>query len=87
MRNCLFAKKTKTGKEAGDTLLDHLEKVENGEFIDNPAEDSGSESIENLITKTQTTFLTTEELMKEADMATKNILLNSSDSDMGKYLN
>ncbi|XP_053988590.1 transcriptional regulator ATRX homolog isoform X1 [Hylaeus volcanicus] len=78
-RHSSFVKKTK-GKETEETLLDHLKRVENGEFVDNSKEDSDLESM-NLSTKAKTTIQTNEDLMKEADMATKKMLLDSTDSD------
>ncbi|XP_076625652.1 uncharacterized protein LOC143344008 isoform X2 [Colletes latitarsis] len=79
-RNSSSAIKIQKEKETEDTLLDHLMKVANGEFIGNSEEHSDSESM-NPITEVQSNFPTTEELIMEADMATKKMLLNSSDSD------
>ncbi|XP_076680852.1 uncharacterized protein LOC143375529 isoform X2 [Andrena cerasifolii] len=75
-------KKAKAAKEEEDSLLNHLKKVENGEFDKNLERDSSSDSI-NAIEEPQIAFSTNEELMKEADMVAKNMLLNS-DSDIGE---
>ncbi|CAL7933444.1 unnamed protein product [Xylocopa violacea] len=68
-------------KEEEDSLLDHLKKVQNGECVENIGEDSSVEN-DDSISKTQSTFKTNEQLMIEADAATKRILLYSSDSDI-----
>ena len=62
--------------------MNHLEKVENGEFDETLEPDSGSENI-NAIAEPQITLSTNEELMMEADRIAKNMLLNS-DSDIGE---
>ncbi|XP_076240045.1 uncharacterized protein LOC143182745 [Calliopsis andreniformis] len=82
IRNCSSKKKGKAAKEVEDSLLDHLKKVENGEFNENPQDDSGSEN-NALIIKPQSVFMSKEALMKEADKVAKNMLLYS-DSDIGE---
>lgn len=85
MQSSTPKKKTKAAKEEEDSLLNHLKKVENGEFDENLERDSGSENI-NAIAVPQIAFSTNEQLMMEADRIAKNMLLNS-DSDIGNYLN
>lgn len=79
-RSALSKKKTNAAKQEEDSLMDHLKKVENGEFHENIQDDDYENS--NSATKLQTTFATTAELMMEADDAVKKNLLNS-DSDIG----
>ncbi|XP_017787977.1 PREDICTED: transcriptional regulator ATRX homolog [Habropoda laboriosa] len=79
----LRKKRTWTTKEEEDSLLNHLMNIEDEEFVEHAGEDSNSEH-DNPIVKTQASFQTNDELMAEADAVAKNILLCSSDSDMGE---
>lgn len=77
---CLKRRLTQQNKKKTLLWIDHLKKVENGEFHENIQDDDYENS--NSATKLQTTFATTAELMMEADDAVKKNLLNS-DSDIG----
>lgn len=79
-------KRTKAAKEAKDTLLNHIMEGEVGEeFLKRTEEDCNTEN--NIPTvAAQSHIQTNDALMKEADAATKQLLLHSSDSDIGWYM-
>ncbi|CAK9817184.1 Transcriptional regulator ATRX homolog [Anthophora quadrimaculata] len=79
----LRKKKTSAVREEEDSLLNHLMKVENTEFVEHSGEDSNSAN-DNRTAEIQASFQTNDELIAEADAVTKNILLCSSDSDIGE---
>lgn len=76
------SKKKLSTKETKDSLLDHLEKVKNGEFIEDEEKNANSDSSASTVLIPRANVQTNEQLMLEADKATKNMLLNSSDSDI-----
>ncbi|XP_017760538.1 PREDICTED: transcriptional regulator ATRX homolog [Eufriesea mexicana] len=83
-RSPLFRKVKKSKvKEVEDSLLDHLKNVEDGKFLENTEEESNMEN-DASNPKTQACIQTNEELIIEADAATKKVLLCSSDSDIGE---
>ncbi|XP_076390210.1 uncharacterized protein LOC100874907 [Megachile rotundata] len=77
----ISSKKKLAAKETKDSLLDHLEKVKNGEFVEDADKNAHSDSSTSTILLPRANIQTNDQLMLEADKATKNMLLNSSDSD------
>ncbi|XP_034191688.2 uncharacterized protein LOC117609444 isoform X3 [Osmia lignaria lignaria] len=73
-------RKKLTLKETEDSLLDHLEKVKNGDIIEDTEKGTNSEGSSTIL-QAETTFQSKDDLMLEADIVVKNMLLNSSDSD------
>ncbi|XP_017875510.1 transcriptional regulator ATRX homolog isoform X2 [Ceratina calcarata] len=69
-------------KEAEETLLDHLKRIEEGNFDEAVGNDAVSDpENDNTVMKTDTTMQSNEDLIKQADAVTKKMLLYSSDSD------
>ncbi|XP_043266891.1 transcriptional regulator ATRX-like [Venturia canescens] len=78
--------KKKTTKEREETLLDHLEKVKNGEHIElsNESESETSNKEDNRVDKNKPKDHSEDSLFAEADEMAKKRLLESSDSETGE---
>lgn len=72
-------------EEEEDSLTDHLKKIQDEDVSINA--DDGSDDDEpnlNSTIETHSAVLTNDDLMLEADKVAKDLLLNSSDSNLGK---
>lgn len=72
-----------TTKEVEESLMDHLKRIENEESLVVQAVYSSDEFADS-VTKLDTTLVSNEALLLEANKAAKQSLLNSTDSDVGK---
>ncbi|XP_017875511.1 CAP-Gly domain-containing linker protein 1-like [Ceratina calcarata] len=69
-------------KEVEETLLDHLKRVEEGDFNEAIGNDAVSDpENDNTVTKSDTSMQSNKDSIKKADTVTKKMLLYSSDSD------
>ncbi|XP_015180488.1 PREDICTED: transcriptional regulator ATRX-like isoform X2 [Polistes dominula] len=76
--------KTKiSSSEKEDSLLEHLKKVQDGSAsIDMQDDSDNNEQNLNSLVENHSAILTNDDLILEADKIAKDLLLNSSDSDM-----
>lgn len=72
-------------EEEEDSLMDHLKKIQDGSISVNAEDDSdNNEQNLNSTIESHSAILTNNDLMLEADRIAKDLLLNSSDSNLGK---
>ncbi|XP_046823405.1 transcriptional regulator ATRX-like isoform X1 [Vespa crabro] len=79
----LKTKKSLIEEEEEDSLMDHLKKVQDGDVSVNAEDDSdNNEQNLNSAIESHSAILTNDDLMLEADKIAKDLLLNSSDSNL-----
>lgn len=78
-------KKSLIKEEEEDSLMDHLKKIQDGSISVNAEDDSDNDEQNlNSTIESHSAILTNNDLMLEADRIAKDLLLNSSDSNLGK---